>query len=433
MTVDLYTRVSTEDQAKHGLSIDTQLDNLRAWAKENGHTIAGEYIDAGISGKKPLSKRPALFRWIQEVEAGRKVDALVFTKLDRFFRSVKLYYQATAIMDAHGIAWQAIQEDYETITSAGRFKVNIMLSVAEAEADRTSERIKVVFERKVAMGEALGSIMPLGLERKDKKVIPSEDADIVRECFKIFLQTASVYKVQRYLLEIGHTISYPATARILHNPLYCGHFRGNNSFCEPIISIADWTDAQRIFENRSIRENQTKRIYIFSGIIRCAECGRRMAGAWIAKSKRMTYRCNRHHIEKTCSNQLHVRESEVEAWLLDNIASELSRVYSSQRAKSKKKRGPDKATIEAKLNRLKDLYVDGLITKEQFLTDQARLTAQIPEPEKDLSVARQIVIQGDFRERYNELCQEDKRSLWRSVIDHIEADREGKLTIYFLP
>lgn len=267
----------------------TRIDNLHAWAKENGHTIAGEYIDAGISGKKPLSKRPALYRWIQEVEAGRKVDALVFTKLDRFFRSVKLYYQATSIMDAHGIAWQAIQDDYETITSAGRFKVNIMLSVAEAEADRTSERIKVVFERKVAMGEALGSIMPLGLERKDKKVVPNEDADIVRECFKIFLQTASVYKVQRYLLEIGHTISYPATARILHNPLYCGHFRGNNSFCEPIISIADWADAQ------------------------------------------------------------------------------------------------------------------------------------------------QIVLQGDFRERYNELCREDKRSLWRSVIDHIEADREGKLTIYFLP
>ncbi len=112
MRIALYARVSTEDQAKHGLSIDTQLDNLRTWAAANDHTIIGEYVDAGVSGKKPYKKRPALSQFMADLEAGTKVDALVFTKLDRFYRSVKLYYQAVDIPDRHKVGWQAIPEDY---------------------------------------------------------------------------------------------------------------------------------------------------------------------------------------------------------------------------------------------------------------------------------------------------------------------------------
>ena len=52
MRVALYARVSTEEQARSGLSIDTQLDNLRRWAAERGHVVAGEYVDPGVSARK---------------------------------------------------------------------------------------------------------------------------------------------------------------------------------------------------------------------------------------------------------------------------------------------------------------------------------------------------------------------------------------------
>lgn len=113
MRVALYTRVSTDEQAKHGLSIDTQLDNLRQWATNNNHTIVAEYVDAGISGKKPYTKRPELSRFMNDIQAGMKVDAgikvdaLCFTKIDRFFRSVKHYYQAISVMDkCHGLPYR---------------------------------------------------------------------------------------------------------------------------------------------------------------------------------------------------------------------------------------------------------------------------------------------------------------------------------------
>lgn len=137
--VALYMRVSTEEQARHGDSIEAQRQALRKYAETHNLTVIGEYADEGISGQKPVRKRPALSEMLREVEAGR-VDLILFTKLDRWFRSVKLYYQAQDVLDAHKTAWRAILEDYNTETADGTLKFNIMLSVAQNEAERTSER-----------------------------------------------------------------------------------------------------------------------------------------------------------------------------------------------------------------------------------------------------------------------------------------------------
>lgn len=88
----LYLRVSSDIQAKEGDSIPAQRDALRKYAKEHGMIVAGEYVDDGISGTK-YSQRDELQRMLSDVEAG-KIDIIIFTKLDRFFRSVR-HYTAT--------------------------------------------------------------------------------------------------------------------------------------------------------------------------------------------------------------------------------------------------------------------------------------------------------------------------------------------------
>ena len=97
-TAALYMRVSTEEQARHGDSIEAQRQALREYAVAHDLAIVGEYADEGISGQKPVRKRPALSEMLAEVEAG-KIDLILFTKLDRWFRSVKLYYQAQEVLD----------------------------------------------------------------------------------------------------------------------------------------------------------------------------------------------------------------------------------------------------------------------------------------------------------------------------------------------
>ena len=71
MRVALYIRVSTEEQAVHGLSVDDQKDSLKRWADENKHKVVDYYIDAGVSGRKSVSKRPELQRLLSDVESGR--------------------------------------------------------------------------------------------------------------------------------------------------------------------------------------------------------------------------------------------------------------------------------------------------------------------------------------------------------------------------
>lgn len=335
-------------------------------------------------------------------------------------------------MEAHKIGWVAIQEDYETITSAGRFKVNIMLSIAEAEADRTSERIKVVFENKVAKGEHLGNHVPFGYSVEGKHLVPNEDAELVRAAYAVYHRTGSVYQAKDYLHEHGHALVYPTVYKMLHNPIYTGKFRDNLTYCEPIISQTEFDEVQQMLEKRSIRRNQTQNVYLFSGLMRCTCCGHSLGGNYVNSKVSLRYRCPYHAMNGKCQNAKNYREIDVENWLLDNIAEQIKTVSADLKPR-KKKKGPDRAAVMAKIDRLKDLYVDGLIDKKQYLADREKLLAQIPQEQtvSNLTAARNIVLAGDFRERYNELSREDKRSLWRSIVARIDADGEGNLTVHF--
>lgn len=430
----LFPCFSTDEQAKKGLSIDTQLANLRAWAKENGHSVIGEYVDAGVSARKNPARRPELQRLLGDLD---KVELIAFTKLDRWTRNIKGYYDVQAILDAHKVAWAAIQEDYETVTAAGRFKVNIMLSVAENEADRTSERIKVVFDRKIAQGEYIGTRVPFGYSVRVKHLVPNDDADTVREAFELYRRTGSIYQVKEFLHDRGNKIVYVTVCRILRNPMYAGRYRDNLNYCEPIVSQEVFDEVQRMLEQRSYRQNKSKRTYLFSGLIRCACCGKLLVGSWSAGTRdKYRYRCNYHYLNGRCPNGLHLREGVVEQFLLENVAPELERITASLEApKAKKKSGQTKAGVMAKIERLQELYVDGMIDKAKFTADREKLLAQLPkeEPKRDLLAARQIVLSGDFRERYNELTREEKRALWRSLVDHVTSDDHGNLQLYFYP
>ena len=163
--------VSTEEQKKHGYSIQAQKDKLQNYIDAHADMMLVDfYIDDGVSAVK-VGKRLALQRLLQDVKDG-KIDLILFTKLDRWGRSVGIYYQIQSVLDEYGVIWKAIDEDYEIETSAGKFKVNIMMSVAQQERDRCSERIKDAFEYKLKNGEALfgSAATPIGFKVENKQI-----------------------------------------------------------------------------------------------------------------------------------------------------------------------------------------------------------------------------------------------------------------------
>jgi site-specific DNA recombinase len=249
MRVALYIRVSSEEQALHGLSIEAQNTALEEWAKNHNATIVGKYIDAGISARKKAASRPELQRLLRDVQL-RKIDLIVFTKLDRWFRNISEYYKVQEVLEARHVNWKTIHEDYDTSTASGRLKINIMLSVAQDEADRTSERIKTIFESKVQRGEPISGKVPLGYCIENKKiVIDNKTAPIAKDIFNQYLVLRSIAALRRYIIETyGITYCHSGLRALLKNERYIGHSHEQDDFCPALIDLQTFQRVQEVLE-----------------------------------------------------------------------------------------------------------------------------------------------------------------------------------------
>ena len=201
--VGCYCRVSTEEQKKHGYSIQAQRDALQTYINNhNNLQLIDFYVDEGISANS-LNKRLELQRLLKDIKEN-KIDMVLFTKLDRWFRSVAKYYQIQSILDENNATWQAIDEDYENITASGKFKVNIMLSVAQQERDRGSERIKAVFDYKIKQGHAITGALPLGykldtINGKKCVVLDDDKKDMVIDMIDYYMTHQNKSQTIKYL------------------------------------------------------------------------------------------------------------------------------------------------------------------------------------------------------------------------------------------
>ena len=84
----LYERVSTDEQAKYGYSIKTQIDALEDYCTKNKIKVVDHYTDDGVSGGKAAFRRPEMSRLLDDIKE-KKIDIVLFTRLDRWFRNVK--------------------------------------------------------------------------------------------------------------------------------------------------------------------------------------------------------------------------------------------------------------------------------------------------------------------------------------------------------
>jgi len=407
MRLALYARVSTEEQKIHGLSIDAQLSTLREWAE--GKTVVGEYVDAGISGRITIKKRPELQRLLKDVEAGR-VDVIAFCKLDRWTRNIREYYKAQDVLDAHNVAWRALQEDYETETAAGRLKVNIMLAVAQDEADRASERVKAVFADKRKRGLAPTGSVPLGIKLENGKEVPSEDAPIVRQMFNEFIACRSARAVAK-----THQMTAEGVSYLLRNERYLN---------AKIIDRSVWETVQGILSARTQRHVRTDRIYLFSGLVFCS-CGSPMSCAAVTRNGTtyVYYRCSiRSHNPYTKCTGKNVSERDLEAWLLSKTV--VTAEQENTKIRKKKKKAPDMRTIRSKMDKLTDLYMNDLITREKYESDYRDLQTQLVEAERQPAEVDTKELKT-LLDAYKFLTPTGKKAFWSRMIRRIDVTEDG--------
>ncbi len=427
MNVAIYVRVSTQEQKLHGISVGAQETACREWVSSNKHHLVGVYNDAGLSARAKYTKRRAMLQLLDDVRAS-KIDLVVFTKLDRWFRNVADYYEVQAILERYNVKWRAIQEDYETETSSGRFKVNIMLAVAQDEADRTSERIKATADYKRKKGEVTGRV-PVGYICVDKhyaidpKTKPAMDA-----FFSTYLSTLSSGKAIAAARAHGVSINATHSNRILRNPTYYG-----DAFGVPCPAYITKEQYKIIRENtaKHTRNRTTGRVYLFSGLLRCGLCGGALTSAAQPQRDRSGYikyyRCSAHvQYQDRCPEGTYANEKKLEEFLLSNLDRLLDQYRAKTKAELEGRPDPSREIkrLEGKLARIKDLYIDGEIDRADFDSRSAPVKAELDRLREDSAAAEAerleaVDLPPDWAQTYNTLPDEGKQLFWRKIIRRI--------------
>jgi DNA invertase Pin-like site-specific DNA recombinase len=149
MKAALYARVSTTN----GQDPTMQTRELKEYCERRGWKIAGEYVDAGISGAR--EKRPELDRLMADAHR-RRFDAIVVWKFDRFARSVSHLLRALETFKALGIEFVSLSEQVDTSTPTGRMIFTVLGAVAELERSLIAERVRAGLRNARAKGKRLG-------------------------------------------------------------------------------------------------------------------------------------------------------------------------------------------------------------------------------------------------------------------------------------
>lgn len=285
----LYIRVSTEEQAREGFSIDAQKAKLTAYCQIHDLDIHAIYIDDGISGKN--LNRTKVKELIDDIKS-KDVDTLIVFKLDRLTRSVEDLSYLIRLFDKNKVKFISLSEQIDTSTATGRMFVYLLGVFAEWEREVIAERVVVGMEQRAKEGFYTAKrVLGYDYNPETKQyTINENEAKIVRLIFKLHNEGKGYYLIAKTLNNMGYktkdgnsfahnSLNY----MVNHGWYYCGKFmykaKGKEpqlldaKNIEPILTYEEFTKAQKIKNaNFSVARKYGVEDFIFKGRIFC-ECG----------------------------------------------------------------------------------------------------------------------------------------------------------------
>ena len=256
--VAIYTRVSTEDQAKEGFSLDAQRERLEAFCKARDWEIAATYVDDGHSGRDV--RRPAYQRMMAERE---KWDTILVIKMDRIHRNSRHFMEMMESLGEWEKDFVSATESLDTTTAMGRFVMDIIQRIAQLESEQIGERVYMGMSQKAKVGPGvLGFPAPLGYDLQEGQLrVNAKEAPIVREIFAMSLagktmeEIGQVLNARHILTKTGRGWAPIKVYRILHNPLYAGYLRWDGVLRkaehDALVSIATFNEVQETLRSRA--------------------------------------------------------------------------------------------------------------------------------------------------------------------------------------
>ena len=243
--VAIYVRVSTEEQAKEGLSIDAQIDKCKAFCKAREWSLFKVYKDAGFSAGS--LNRPALELLLRDAKE-RKFDIILVYKIDRFSRKLKDLIMVLEDLKSKNINFTSVTEQIDTTSAMGEAFFQIIGVFAQLERGMVKERVELAFDRKIKFGEALFRA-PFGYIYQNKKLVPDpKNKDKVREVFEMWAKGIN-YKSICETFNLSPSSFY----QIIKNPIYIGKIKYKGKLFpgkhKPLISEELFNKANNILKN----------------------------------------------------------------------------------------------------------------------------------------------------------------------------------------
>jgi DNA invertase Pin-like site-specific DNA recombinase len=283
-----YCRVSTEEQAEEGWSIEGQTDKLRTYADLHDLGDITVITDPGISGKNML--RPGLQQLLAAVEAGHASHVIVW-KLDRLSRSLRDLMELRDKFDKFGVTLHSVCENLDLSSPAGRWFFSMMGGQAEYYREALSENVSMGLDRAVKEGRWINR-PKTGYDLIEGLLVPNVDAALVIECFRLRGDGHS-YRV----IEERTGFKYSTVKSILDSRIYRGEVLRKGKWYpgihEPLVSEEEWQRAHR-GTAKGVRQSSDP----LSGRVTCGLCNRNMVVAQNGKGH-LTYKC--HHRGQGCA------------------------------------------------------------------------------------------------------------------------------------
>lgn len=321
----IYTRVSTSMQVD-GFSLDAQREKLLRYAEYQNMVIAGEYSDAGKSGKN-TSGRPDFLRMLTDIENGKdNVDYVLVFKLSRFGRNAADVLSSLQTMQDFGVNLICVEDGIDSSKDSGKLMISVLSAVAEIERENILAQTMEGRKQKAREGKWNGGFAPYGYKlEKGELLIAEDEVEVIRIIFDKYIHTnmgstaIAEYLNQRFEKKVRQNgslnqFSSNFIRQVLDNPIYCGklaygrhktekisgtrnqyHIVKQSEFPiydgahEGIVSVEDWEAAQR---KRRSTGGKWEKVYnlsrenLMSGLLRCPICGAGMYGNVNRKKKK---------------------------------------------------------------------------------------------------------------------------------------------------
>ena len=403
----LYARKSTDVEDKQVRSIEDQITELRAFARQENLNVVEEFIEKQ-SAKTP--GRPIFGEMIKRIERGEANGVLAWHP-DRLARNSVDGGRIIYLLDCGHLAILKFPTFWAENTSQGKFMSSIAFGQSKYYVDSLAENTKRGLRQKVRRGE-YPSLAPIGYindVRIKTIIVDKKRASIIRKAFELYAQNNSrLVDISNFLAQHGilssggKRIKKDRISFILSNPFYYGHFRYAGEVHEgkhqPVVSKKIFDKVQEVLRQRGKPQKTKNEPQPFCGLLSCATCNMMITGEYKVKKQKngnvhnyTYYRCTKKRKDMKCPEPC-IRQEELDkqfSSLLQKFSLkpdwaaglrkmlEKDKKEAAQSSNAFVQESRDKIrTITTKLQRLLDGYLEQDIEQEIYRVEKSKLLSE---------------------------------------------------------